>query len=177
MPDEKRHESADLEDYEVLDSGDTLDGPPGDDPLDRGVVTPDRWSAGVRFGTTGEEQEEGESLDQLLAEEEPDLSADAEDVDDEPPDEVGLDENATGDDVRRYSLDEGADPRAGRLVSEDEVSYDTDDAALADRDDLVAYDAGIDSGGATAEEAAVHEVDDDTDSIDGDDYSGPGPGA
>jgi Family of unknown function (DUF5709) len=167
MPDEKRHESADLEDYEVLDSGDTLDGPPGDDPLDRGVVTPDRWSAGVRYGTTGEEQEEGESLDQLLAEEEPDVSADAEDAEDsgdEPPDQAGLDENATEDDVRRYSLDEGADPRAGRLVPEDEVSYDTDDAALAARDDLVAYDAGIDSGGATAEEAAVHEVDDDTDS-------------
>ena len=68
MPDEKRHESADLEDYEDLDSTDTLDGPPGDDPLDRGVVTPDRWSAGVRFGTTGEEQAEGESLDELLAE-------------------------------------------------------------------------------------------------------------
>ena len=161
MPDEKRHESADLEDYQVLDSTDTLDGAPGDDPLDRGVVTPERWSAGVGFGTTGEEQAEGESLDRHLAEEEPDLPADAEDIDDEPPDDVGLDENATEDDVRRYSLGEGADPRAGRLVDEEEVSYDTDDAALADRDDLVSYNAGIDSGGATAEEAAVHEVDED----------------
>jgi len=169
MPDERRHESADLEDYEVLDSTDTLDGAPGDDPLDRGVVTPERWSAGIRFGTTGEEQEEGESLDQLLAEEEPDLSADAEDVDDEPHDEVGLDENATEEDVRRYSLDDGADPRAGRLVDEDEASYQTDDdASLVARDDLVAYDAGIDGGGATAEEAAVHEVDDDTDEPSGD---------
>ena len=123
MPDEKRHESADLEDYEVLDSTDTLDGPPGDDPLDRGVVTPDRWSAGVRFGTTGEEQEEGESLDQHLAEEEPDVLADVEDeeVDDEPPGDIGPDEggigpdeNATEEDVRRYSREDGADPRAGR---------------------------------------------------------------
>jgi hypothetical protein len=170
MPDEKRQESADLEDYEVLDSTDTLDGPPGDDPLDRGVVTPDRWSAGVRFGTTGEEQEEGESLDQHLAEEEPDVLADVEDeeVDGEPPGDIGPDENATEEDVRRYSLEDGADPRAGRLVPEDEVSYDTDDAALAARDDLVAYDAGIDAGGATAEEAAVHEVDDDTDPDPGD---------
>jgi hypothetical protein len=170
MPDEKRHESADLEDYEVLDSTDTLDGPPGDDPLDRGVVTPDRWSAGVRFGTTGEEQEEGESLDQHLAEEEPDVLADVEDeeADDEPPGDIGPDENATEEDVRRYSLEDGADPRAGRLVPDDEVSYDTDDAALAARDDLVAYDAGIDAGGATAEEAAVHEVDDDTDPDPGD---------
>src|SRR5262249_35023344 len=161
MPDERRHESADLEDYQVLDSTDTLDGPPGDDPLDRGVVTPDRWSAGGRYETTDEEQE-GESLDQHLAEEEPDVLADVEDEDaDEPPDDIGPDENAPEEDVRRYSLDEGADPRAGRLVDEEEVSYDTDDAALAARDDLVAYDAGIDSGGATAEEAAVHEVDDD----------------
>ena len=45
MPDETRHESQDLEDYEVLDASDTLDGKPGDDPLDRGVATPDRWSA------------------------------------------------------------------------------------------------------------------------------------
>jgi len=173
MPDERRHESADLEDYEVLDSTDTLDGPPGDDPLDRGVVTPERWSAGVKFGTTEEEQEEGESLDQHLAEEEPDVLADVEDEETagEQPDDIGPDENATEEDVRRYSLDEGADPRAGRLVPEDELSYDTDDASLAARDDLVAYDAGIDSGGASAEEAAVHDVDDD-DVDDADDQDG-----
>ena len=67
MPDETRRESQDLEDFEVLDSTDTLDGAPGDDPLDRGVAPPERWSAGIRFGTTEEEQAEGESLDQLLA--------------------------------------------------------------------------------------------------------------
>ena len=79
MPDEARPESADLDDYQVLDSGDTLSGAPGDDPLDRGVVPPERWSAGVRFGTTGAEQRDGESLDQLLAEEEPDTALDEED--------------------------------------------------------------------------------------------------
>ena len=67
MPDERRHESSDLEDYQVLDASDTLDGAPGDDPLDRGVATPERWSAAIRYGTTAEEQEDGESLDQLLA--------------------------------------------------------------------------------------------------------------
>ena len=45
MPDSGKHESEDLEDYEVLDANDTLDGGPSDDPLDRGIVTPDRWSA------------------------------------------------------------------------------------------------------------------------------------
>jgi hypothetical protein len=48
MPDETRHESADLEDYEVLDASDTLDAPPGSDPLDRGVAPPERWTAGIR---------------------------------------------------------------------------------------------------------------------------------
>lgn len=120
MADERRHESADLEDYNVLNSSDTLDGAPGDDPLDRGVATPDRWSAGMRHGTTADEQYDGESLDDLLAEEEPDASLDA---------------------------DEEADPRSGRLVEAD--------------DELTAQDEGIDGGGASAEEAAIHVTDDD----------------
>ena len=49
MPDESRHESADLQDYSVQEPADSLTGSPGeagDNPLDRGVVPPDRWSAG-----------------------------------------------------------------------------------------------------------------------------------
>jgi Family of unknown function (DUF5709) len=155
MPDEPRHESADLEDYQVLDSGDTLDGAPGDDPLDRGVVPPERWSAGVRFGTTGAEQEQGESLDQLLAEEEPDPARDF--ADDEPEDieDVGLDQDAGDEDVDGLLLDDGADPRAGRLVAEDEGAHPDDE------EDLVAQDVGIDGGAATAEEAAMHVVEED----------------
>src|SRR6266567_8891484 len=79
MPDETRYESADLEDYEVQDASDTLEGDPGDDPLDRGVIPPQHWSAGMRFGSTAAEQEAGESLDQLLAEEEPDRAFDPDD--------------------------------------------------------------------------------------------------
>jgi len=152
MPEERRHESSDLEDYDVLDASDTLDGNPGDDPLDRGVATPERWSSAMRFGSTAEEQEDGESLDQLLAEEEPDIGADP---DDDRPDR-DWDENATDGDVTRLAADDGADPRAGRLVAEDE---DT----TIDDPDLVAYDSGIDGGGATAEEAAVHVVDEESD--------------
>ena len=48
MPEQRRPESADLTDYEVLDASDTLDGDPGDDPLDRGVAAPQRWSAAIR---------------------------------------------------------------------------------------------------------------------------------
>lgn len=50
MPDDRRRESADLGDYKVLDGTDTLNGAPGDDPLDRGVVTPEHWSAAIRYG-------------------------------------------------------------------------------------------------------------------------------
>ena len=155
MPDKDRPESADLEDYEVLDSGDTLSGAPGDDPLDRGVVPPERWSAGVRFGTTGAEQTEGESLDQLLAEEEPDPALDF--TDDEPEDieDVELDEDAGDEDVDGLLLDDGPDPRAGRLVAEDEGAHPDEE------EDLVASDVGIDGGGATAEEAAMHVVEED----------------
>ncbi len=165
MPDERRHESADLEDYQVLDASDTLDGAPGDDPLDRGVVAPDRWSAGIRFGTTVAEQQRGESLDRALAEEEPDVTVD---VDDEWGEDIGLDENATDEDFGRYLLDDGPDPRAGRLVDEDaEVDEEGDNYLLA-HDDHVAHDLGTDGGGATAEEAAIHIVDDDTDLRPGD---------
>jgi len=152
MSKERRHESSDLEDYEVLDASDTLDGAPGDDPLDRGVATPERWSAAMRFGSTAEEQEDGESLDQLLAEEEPDIGTDP--YDDRP--DRDWDENATDTDITRLAADEGADPRAGRLVADDE------DTTVEDAD-LVAYDSGIDGGGATAEEAAVHVVDEEPD--------------
>ena len=155
MPDETRHESADLDDYQVLDTTDTLSGAPGDDPLDRGVVPPERWSAGVRFGTTGAEQTEGESLDQLLAEEEPDPALDF--TDDEPEDieDVELDEDAGDEDVDGLLLDDGPDPRAGRLVAEDEGAHPDEE------EDLVASDVGIDGGGATAEEAAMHVVEED----------------
>jgi Family of unknown function (DUF5709) len=160
MPDETRHESEDLEDYQVQDSTDSLIGAPGDDPLDRGVVPPERWSAGVRFGDTANEQSEGESLDQLLSEEEPDpaLDLDEDDEDDDEDDEdedEDEDEDAGDEDVDGLLLDDGPDPRAGRLVAEDEGAHPDEE------EDLVATDVGIDGGGATAEEAAVHVVEED----------------
>jgi Family of unknown function (DUF5709) len=162
MPDETRHESEDLEDYQVQDTTDTLIGAPGDDPLDRGVIPPERWSAGVRYGTTEEEQAEGESLDQLLAEEEPDDTEeeleDALELDDEEPEDVedfDEDDDAGDEDVDGLLLDDGPDPRAGRLVAEDEGAHPDEE------EDLVARDVGIDGGAATAEEAAMHVVEED----------------
>jgi hypothetical protein len=126
-----------------LDASDTLDGDPGDDPLDQGIAPPDRWSAGEGFGTTEEEEREGESLDQLLAEEEP-----------EPDPYAEADRGEPGDDADRRADDLFGDaepePRAGRLVAEDEGAHP------AAEPDLIARDVGIDAGAAGAEEAAVH---------------------
>jgi hypothetical protein len=153
MADPRKHESEDLSDFEVLDANDTLIGDPGDDPLDRGVATPDHWSAGVRRALAGEE--ESESLDELLDEEEPDV---LDDLDDD-----SLDENAPGRDVRRRERDDDPDPRAGRLVSPDDDTDDVSETLVDSEDEEVARDTGIDGGAASAEEAAVHVVDDDED--------------
>ena len=146
MPGNDRHESEDLSDYEVLDASDTLDGNPGDDPLDAGVVTPDHWSAGLRYAAEGDE--ESESLDEQLAEEEPDITASSGDE--------FWDENETGQEISRDKQGEGADPRTGRLVSEDEDVDSGGEESLVMEDELVAQDVGIDGGAASAEEAAVH---------------------
>ncbi len=137
----------------VLDASDTLEGNPGDDPLDTGVIPPDRWSAGEGYGTTQAEEEAGESLDQLLAEEEPEV---------DPYTEARREEEAASededDDTEDELLAEGdvPEPRAGRLVAEDEGAHpDTEP-------DLVARDVGIDAGAAGAEEAAVHVSDEDS---------------
>ena len=149
---------AELEDDGVLDAADTLEGDPGDDPLDQGIVPTDRWSAGERYGTTLAEEQAGESLDQLLAQEEPEPDPYADDAlspggSGRAGDEV--DEQLADEDVDGLLLDDGADPRAGRLVAPDEGAHPDEEA------DLIGRDVGIDAGAASAEEAAVHIVDDD----------------
>ena len=110
----------------------------------------------IRSGSDGGEQE---SLDQLLAEEEPDTALD---LDDELPEDREDDDEAD-EYLDGLLLDDGPDPRAGRLVAEDEGAHPDDE------EDLVASDVGIDGGAASAEEAAIHVVeDDDTDIRSGD---------
>ena len=128
-----------IEDDGVLDASDTLDDNRVPDPLDVGVAAPDRYAGATRFGTTPAEARAGESMDQLLSEEEPDVTVDPDQTDDE--DEL----------VRRGFERES---RAGRLVAPDE-GFGED----AEKDS-VAWDAGVDAGGASAEEAAMHVVDD-----------------
>jgi hypothetical protein len=148
-----------LEDDGVLDASDTLEGDPGDDPLDQGIVPADRWSAGEQFGTTLAEEQAGESLDQLLSQEEPEPDPYADDVlsTGGPSGRAGddVDEQWADEDVDGLLLDDGPDPRAGRLVAPDEGAHPDDEA------DLIGRDVGIDAGAASAEEAAIHIVDDD----------------
>ena len=127
------------EDDGVLEPADTLDDDDlRSDVLDTGIDPGDRYRGATSYGTTAEEERRGESLDQLLAEEEPEVGADDEWTDeDQPPDDGDL-----------------PDPRSGRLVAPDEGSHGDDES------DAVAIDVGIDGGGAGAEEAAVHVVQD-----------------
>jgi hypothetical protein len=128
------------EDNGLLDSSDTLEDDPAGDPLDVGYEPADKWSGANRFGTTPAEEAQGESLDQRLEQEVPDVDAEADDDD--------TDE----DELTRRGYE--ADPRSGRLVAEDEgLGADEDDQAFG-------TDVGIDYGAASAEEAAVHLVDD-----------------
>lgn len=120
------------EDDGVLDASDTLDDERVRDPLDTGIVAADHWTAANRFGTTRAEERAGESLAQLLSQEEPDIDPYAEVADDE-------------DELTRRGYEREA--RTGRLVAQDE------------RMDPVAWDAGVDGGAASAEEAAMHLVD------------------
>jgi hypothetical protein len=141
--------SADLTDFEVLDSQDTLTDAPGDDPLDRGLATPERWSAAMKFGTTADEQQVGASLDRQLGWEDPE---DGLDLADDRPDGVGWDENATDGDIDSIVGADGTPLRTGRLVR----AANEGAVYLAWETDTVARDIGIDGGGATAEEAALH---------------------
>ena len=119
---------------------DTLDDRGVEDVLDEGIVPPQKWSPGQGFGNTAAEQAEGETLDQRIAQEEPDVFAGLDD--DLAPDEQAEDE-------------EVGDARSGRLVAPDEGAHEDMER------DAVAYDVGIDGAGATGEEAAMHVISDD----------------
>jgi hypothetical protein len=128
----------------------------GDDNVDEtvfdaGYSPPEKPRGMTRFGTTAEEELEGESLDQRLAQEEPDPNL-ASDLEASPNDENvdSVDNNRIEDEDLSYA--EVGETRAGRLVDPDEgLGSDTEK-------DLVGNDVGIDYGAASAEEAAIHVI-------------------
>ena len=93
-----------------------------DDLLDEGYSPPDEWR----------EPRDDETLDEQLAEEEPDPALQLDEVD--APDE-------------QWGDDEVGDQRSGRLVAGEQDG------------ELLAGDVGIDGSAASAEEAAVHVID------------------
>lgn len=127
--------------FEQLDELDTLDTRGPADPLDEGYSPPERAWAVDDWGTTPREEAEGEGLDRRLARELPESWGDEEG------DGLG-DESDTDGELRD---DEVGDLRAGRLVT----AEDDGDG------ELDAQDVGVDGAAASAEEAAVHVVDDD----------------
>ncbi|EGX60034.1 hypothetical protein SZN_09703 [Streptomyces zinciresistens K42] len=133
------------EDTGLLDVEDTLENDGVDDPLDRGWSPPERPWAVERDDVTAAERRQGETLDQRLAEEVPDVPA---------PDGDGLGD-ADGTDGELLDNEVG-DSRSGRLVAPDEGAHEDEESAL------VAMDIGIDGAAASAEEAAMHIVDEDS---------------
>ncbi|MEP6817201.1 MAG: DUF5709 domain-containing protein [Marmoricola sp.] len=107
-----------------------------EDPLDEGYSPPENWSAGEGYGNTPLEEELGETLDMRLAQEEPEP---------DPYVEAAKDED---------NLDDGevGDRRSGRLVAPDQGMGEDVDS------EMYGTDVGIDGAGASAEEAAVHEI-------------------
>ncbi|MER6562504.1 DUF5709 domain-containing protein [Streptomyces sp. NPDC001027] len=129
------------EDGAPLDLQDAVDERTYDDALDEGYSPPEKPLGVTRYGTTAAEQHDGESLDRRLAQEVPDVSAPAGDG-------VGDLPGGEGEPVDP----EAGDRRAGRLVAPDEGAHP--DAVKEE----IAEDVGIDGGAASAEEAAVHIV-------------------
>lgn len=133
---ENSGEQYSVDDENQLQPEDTLVDRGVDDVLDEGYSPPERWSPAESFGNTPAEEERGETLDQRIAQEEPEPDPYAE--------EDELSEDVGG---------EVGNLRAGRLVDEDEGLGPDEES------EMVGQDVGIDGAGASAEEAAVHVID------------------
>jgi len=125
------YESGDaVDDTDGLDPIEGLTGDDPDEAMQTGYSPPEREPYNLRHIPTAFEQSQGESLDERLAEEEPDVS-DA--------------------DLDQADIEE----RAGRLVAPDA-------GAPADfESDAVATDVGTAGFASSAEEAAMHVIDED----------------
>ncbi|WP_235737409.1 DUF5709 domain-containing protein [Nocardioides alcanivorans] len=129
-----------MDDSDQLQPQDTLDDRGVDDVLDEGYSPPERLRGSTAKGVTAREELEGESLEERMAQEDPDPNASIAYGGESP----GDDEDADPSD---FSV---GDDRSGRLVAPDQgVGEDTDSASYA-------TDVGIDGAGASAEEAAMH---------------------
>lgn len=129
------------DDAGLLDASDTLDYRSGEEALDEGYSPPERPWGVEHTGVTAAERWRGESLDERLAEEVPDIGV---------PQGDGIGDT-WGTDGELLD-DEVGDERAGRLVAPDEGAHENTES------DLFASDRGLDGAGASAEEAAMHVI-------------------
>ena len=118
-----------------LQPEDTLDDRGVEDVLDEGYSPPERETDHLRH------PEGGETLDERLAEEEPEVWALA-------------DAEASADFFDGDVEGEVGRERTGRLMAPDEGTHEDVDS------EMIAEDEGIDGAGASAEEAAMHTVED-----------------
>lgn len=126
-----------------------------DDILDEGYSPPERSDTTAHYGLTAREQRAGETIDQYLAEEEPDPAAQTSfDVDDEDS-KRDWQSNEADSHPEFPENDEVGRQRAGRLVDPEVGDLEHENQ------ERIADDVGIDGGAAGAEEAAVHVIDDD----------------
>jgi Family of unknown function (DUF5709) len=120
-----------------LQPQDTLDDRGVDDVLDEGISPPEELRGSKAKGVTPAEAREGETIDDRLRQEEPEVWEEA--VEES---EAEIVDGPVGGEV--------GEQRAGRLLAPDEGVHEDVEK------DLVAEDEGIDGAGASAEEAAVH---------------------
>ncbi|MET7974252.1 MULTISPECIES: DUF5709 domain-containing protein [Streptomyces] len=131
------------DDAGLLDVSDTLDDRGIDEALDEGYSPPEKPWGVEHTGVTAAERQRGESLDERLAEEVPDIAGQ---------DGDGIGDLWDGD--GELIDDEVGDLRAGRLIAPDEGAHEDTEK------DLIAYDVGVDGAAASAEEAAMHVIPD-----------------
>ncbi|HEX4471745.1 MAG TPA: DUF5709 domain-containing protein [Nocardioides sp.] len=132
-----------------LQPDDTLDDRGVDDVLDEGMSPPERPSREMARGITAREDAEGESLTDRLEQEEPDPAA-----------EIDHTAQAQRDEIQDGSdPSEGSDPSDGFEIGDERTGRLTE--SEGDPSDDVAQDVGIDGSAASAEEAAMHTIDED----------------
>ena len=143
-----------LDEEDQLQAEDTLDDRGVDDLLDEGYSPPERPRGVDAVGTTLAEQRQGETIEQRLAHEVPDPNsmvedplAEADRVGGDDPDSIAAEDDFLGD-------PEVGSRRTGRLMAPDEGSHEDTES------EMVANDVGIDGGGSSAEEAAMHIIED-----------------
>ncbi len=159
-PDTRTDDDQTYGDEDQLQPEDTLEQDDVDDVLDRGYSPPDRPLGSSAHGVTAEEQHREETIEERIRQEVADPSS-----------AYGAPENESGLDVPRIGGDdpdsidaeddwlgdgEVGNKRSGRLVSPDEGLGEDDEQ------ELVGEDVGIDGAAASAEEAAVHIIDEDS---------------